>query len=284
LRALTEQKKRNETITYMAEVKEAIISFAKIHGRLPCADKNMDGIEDKGCYSGLLPYVTLNVRPVDSYSGHLKYEVNEDLAQNRCTTCKALRNGLYGNPKVVDVDATSKAFSVAAVIVSSGRMDADNDGNVFDKIDKGAFRGDNTDGRPNYIRYPPVNEFDDIVRYIGAYEIYSGVCEFLSLAVNNMSSKTVYIYNVNEKIDIGRLKGGQSGLYSILSGAKIEIRDRPNGRGHIVTSNPPTPIILSGTGATIYVKDVSNFFPKSQSGYKGVTKLKEPPIQRLRLR
>jgi len=284
LRALTEQKKRNETLSYMAEVKDSIISYAKIHGRLPLADGNMDGIEDRNCYSGLLPYITLNVKPVDSYSGHLKYEINEDLGQDKYTTCRALKNGLYGHPKVVDADATPEAFSVAAVIISSGRMDADNDGREFDKITKGSFRGDNTDGRPNYIRYPPVETFDDIVRYIGSYELYNAVCEYLSLAINNKTSKTVYVYNVNEGIDIGSLRGGESELYEILSGTRIEIRNMPDGRGHIVNSTPPTPIILSGTGLTIYIGSFSSSFQESQSSYKGGVRLKGRPLRKHRLR
>ena len=253
LRMLTEQKKRNETISYMGEVKDVLVGFANINGRLPWADINNDGEEDPGAYSGFLPYVTLNVRPVDAYSRHLKYETNRNLVHNRFTTCNALRNGLTGYPKVVDSDGSSMAFSVAVVIVSAGSKDADNDNNVFDRITRGPFTGDNTDGRPNYIRYPPVNGFDDIVRYISPYELYSKICEFLKLAVNNKSSKTVYVYNATQGTDVGSLRPGKSALYNLISGSKIEIRDMPRGGGHIVNSSPPTPIILSGTGATINI-------------------------------
>ncbi len=278
LRAITEQKKRNETISYMEEVKKSLISYVKIHGRLPWADVNNDGIEDRYSYYGFLPYVTLNISPVDAYSRHLKYEINKALGKDRFTTCNSLKQGLHGYPKVVDSDASPKPFTVAAVIVSAGRMDADNDNNVFDKITKGSFTGDNTDGRPNYIRYPPVNGFDDIVRYIGAYEIYADVCEFLSLAVNNRTANTIYIYNASTGNDIGILIAGKNGLYSILSGSKIEIRNMPHGRGHIVDSNPQTPIILSGTGATIYV-GLSSSSRGSQLGYTGGVKWKGPPVQ-----
>ncbi|RLB08731.1 MAG: hypothetical protein DRG27_05325 [Deltaproteobacteria bacterium] len=267
-RSLMEQKKRNETISYMKEVKEVLISYAKIYGRLPFADTDGDGVEDSNSYYGFLPYVTLSVSPVDSYSRHLKYEVNRNLTIDKNTTCTTIRSGLVGNPKVVDSDGSTKPFSVAAVIVSAGRGDADNDGDVFDKISSGSFTGDNTDGRPNYIRYPPINSFDDIVRYISGYEIYSKVCEFLDLAVNNKSLKTIYIYNATQGTDIGSLKPGRSGLYHILSGSKIEIRDKAGGRGSIVDSQPPTPIILSGSGATINV-GISSSSQSSRSGYKG---------------
>ena len=276
-RALIEQKKRNETISYMKELKKVLINYASIHGRLPFADTDGDGVEDSGSYYGFLPYVTLSVTPVDSYSRHLKYEVNRNLTIDKNTTCKTIRSGLVGNPKVVDSDGSTKPFSVAAIIVSAGGGDADNDGDVFDKISSGSFTGDNTDGRPNYIRYPPVNSFDDIVRYISGYEIYSKVCEFLDLAVNNKSSKTIYIYNATQGEDIGSLKPGRSGLYHILSGSKIEIRDKSGGRGKIVDSDPPTPIILSGSGATI---NISSSSQSSQSGYRGGVKWIKPPPRR----
>ncbi len=253
LRSLMEQKKRNETISYIKEAKEVVINYARIYGRLPFADTNGDGVEDSGSYHGFFPYVTLSISPVDSYSRHLGYEVNRNLTIDKDTTCRTIRSGLTGNPKVVDADGSTTPFSVAAVIVSAGSRDADNDGNVFDKISSGSFTGDNTDGRPNYIRYPPVNNFDDIVRYISCYEIYSGLCEFLDLAVNNKGSKTIYLYNATQGTDIGSLKPGKSGLYHILSGSKIEIRDKSGGGGNIVDSDPPTPIILSGSGATINV-------------------------------
>jgi len=44
LRSLMEQKKRDETISYMKQVKEVLINYARIYGRLPFADTNGDGI------------------------------------------------------------------------------------------------------------------------------------------------------------------------------------------------------------------------------------------------
>lgn len=251
LSALIKQKKRSSTISYMEDVKKAIINFSEIHGRLPFADRNGDGIEDGNTYSGLLPYATLGVRPVDSYSRRLKYELNRSLGSDRYTTCNALKNGISGDPKVVDANGSSKAFSVSFVIVSAGARDADMDGNVFDKITSGSYTGDNTNGRPNYICHPPTNGFDDIVIYAGPYEIYSKICEFVNVAVNNKSNKTIYIYDETHGIDIGRLSSGRSGIYQVLSGTRIEIRSGAHGGGSIINSNPPTPIIVAGRGITI---------------------------------
>ena len=83
---------------------------------------------------------------------------------------------------MVDADGASTSFSIAAIIISAGPMDADSDGNVFDAITSGPYQGDNTDGNPNYIRHPPTDTFDDLVSYIGGNELYGEICEYLDLA------------------------------------------------------------------------------------------------------
>ncbi len=280
-RATLEQKKRNETIAYIEEAKEAIKSYVKIYGRFPYADSDGDGKEDIGSRSGNLPYVTLRIKPVDSYSRHLKYEVNRSLTKDRFNTCRSIKNGISGYPKVVDSDAGKDAFSVAAVILSAGKMDADRDGSPFDKLQKDGFQGDNTDGRPNYIRYPPTDDFDDILRYISPYEIYGQICEFVSLAVNNSSALPVYVFNATEMTDLGKVPPKSNRLYEVLSGTKIEIRNKSHGGGKIVNSDPMTPIIISGRGLTI---NISSSSQKSLSGYKVEKELRLLPIRRLRLR
>lgn len=250
---LTKKKLRDETIDYLEKSKDALISFASINGRLPWADTDGDGVENSGGTSGNLPYSTLNLMPTDSYKRPVKYEVNSNLTLNRQLSCGALRAGISGNPRVVDSDGSTSAFSVSAILISSGPMDADGDGNLYDAINTGTHQGDNTDGVPNYIRHPPIDTFDDLVRYIGTNELYKEICEFLVLAVNNNSAGTIYVYNATAGADLGSISSGGNGSYDIISGTRIEIRDAPSGGGSIVTSTPPTPIILSGNGCTINV-------------------------------
>ncbi len=250
---LTKKKLRDETIDYLDKSREALISFASINGRFPWADTDGDGVEDSGSTSGDLPYVTLNLMPTDSYKRPVKYEVNSSLTTNRQLSCGALRAGISGSPSVVDSDGSTSAFSVAAIVISSGPTDADGDGNLYDAVTSGTHQGDNTDGVPNYIRHPPIDTFDDLVRYIGTNELYREICEFLVLAVNNNSSGTVYVYNRTAGVDLGSISSGGNGSYDIISGTQIEVRDAPGGSGSIVTSTPPTPIILAGNGCTIDV-------------------------------
>ena len=134
-------------------------------------------------------------------------------------------------------------------------MDADSDGNVFDDINSGTHQGDNRDGAPNYLRYPPAGPFDDLVVYIGEHELYGHVCEYLTLAVNNNSASTIYIYDQTRGMDLGNItSGGAPASYEIMSGTRIEIWTGANGTGSIVTpTTPPTPIILAGKGSTINI-------------------------------
>lgn len=250
---LTKRKARNETVDYLKEVKGALISYANINGRLPWADTDGDGNENSGATSGDLPYSTLGARPKDSYIRLLTYALNTNLGTDRGTTCGALRASLSGNPLVVDADGASTSFSIAAIIISAGPMDADSDGNVFDDITSGPYQGDNTDGNPNYIRHPPTDTFDDLVSYIGGNELYGEICEYLDLAVNNNSGSTVYVYNQTQGSDIGSIGSPGTGSFNIISGTHIEIRTASGGGGSIVTSIPPTPITLAGKGCTINI-------------------------------
>lgn len=254
---LTKRKARNESIDYLKQAKQAVVSYASIHGKLPWADTDGDGIGNNNATSGTLPYLDLEVRPTDPYRRALRYELNNNLGTDRPTSCNTLKTGFSSGPRVIDADGTATPFYVAAILVSSGPMDLDSDGDVFDAITSGPHQGDNTDGAPNYLRHPPNNTFDDLVVYIGGNELYGNLCEYLSLAVNNNTSPSinVYVHNQTQGTDLGSISSGGSALYEIISGTRIEIRRSSGGGGTIVTSTPPTPITLAGNGCTILVSN-----------------------------
>lgn len=249
---LTERKARNESIDYLHQAREALLSHASTQGVLPWADTDQDGTGD-GTTSGGFPYLDLKLRPTDFYKRALRYELNPNLSTNLQTTCSALKTGLSGAPDVVDGDGSSTAFPVAAILVSSGPMDADGDGDPLDEITSGTHQGDNTDGAPNYLRFPPNETFDDLAIYIGEHELYSELCEYLTLAVINSSASTVYVYNHTAGGNLGTLIAGASGSYQVLSGTQVSVRDANNGGGSPVVSSPNTPIFVAGRGYTIDV-------------------------------
>jgi prepilin-type N-terminal cleavage/methylation domain-containing protein len=251
---LTQRKARNETIDYLKETKEALISYANINGKLPWADTDGDGNQNNNATSGTLPYLDLQVRPSDPYKRVLRYGINSNLGTDRPTTCNALKAGLSSGPRVVDGDGAATSLYIAAILISSGPMDLDSDGNVFDAITSGSHQGDNTDGTPNYIRHTPIDTFDDLVVYIGGNELYGNLCEYLTLAVNNGTGEpTAYVRDTNQGIDLGSIGGGGSALYEIISGTRIEIWSSAGGGGGIIPSDPPTPISLAGNGFTITI-------------------------------
>jgi len=248
---LTKRKARTESIDYLKHAQSALISFADINGRLPWADTSGDGAENSAATSGNLPYQTLKLSPTDPYKRTLRYEINANLGTNLTASCNALRSGLSGGPDVVDADGATASVPIAAILVSAGTMDADSDGNVFDDITTGTHQGDNTDGNPNYIRHPSVDDFDDLVIYLGENALYGEICEYLTLAVKNDSGVTVNVHNLTTGADLSpALNNGDTATYTILSGTRIEIQDTS---GTNVTSEPNSPIALAGHGFTIYV-------------------------------
>jgi prepilin-type N-terminal cleavage/methylation domain-containing protein len=251
MKILTERKARNATVEYLQQARSALISFAENNGRLPWADSDGDGAENSGSTNGTFPYLTLQIAPADAYRRVLHYEVNANLTAAHAATCGALKTGLSGRPAVVDSDGSPSSFSVAAVLVSAGPMDADSNGNVFDRINSGTHQGNNATGSP-YLRHPPIEgTFDDLTTYIGGNELFGGMCEYLNLAVNNTSGVTVHVYDATRGSDAGTLTAGSSGLYSLLSGTRIELRS--GGGGIVSPTTPPTPIILAGRDATINI-------------------------------
>ncbi len=253
VKAMSDLKVRKETLAYLEQTRTALISYVNNNGRLPWADTDGDGDEDSSSGSGDIPYLDLVVKPADPNRRVLSYEMNPNLGTDRSTSCQALRAGLSGDPEVVDVDGSTSPFSVAAVIVSAGAMDADGNGNVLDRVTVGAHRGNNASGNPNYIRFFNTDTFDDFVAYIGEHELYGGMCEYLVLAVNNNSGSTVYVYDHTKGSDLGSISNGGSAGYDIISGTRIEILTASGGIGSNVSSTPPTPIMLAGQGRTILI-------------------------------
>ena len=251
MKMLTERKARTETVDYLKQARETLISFTVNNGRLPWADSDGDGIENNGAISGTLPYQTLGMAPADAYRRTLGYGVNANLAINRYASCQALRAGLAAPPSIVDADGTGTAFAVAAVLVSAGPMDADGNGNVFDAIAAGTYQGNNTNGVPNYLRHPPIAAFDDLAIYLSANALSADLCEYLALAVNNNSGGTVHLFDATQLQDVGSISDGATGIFNVISGSRFELRSSSGGGGSLVASTPPTPIALAGHGATL---------------------------------
>lgn len=251
MKNLTERKMRTETVDSLQQARSSLTSFVVNNGRLPWADSDDDGLENSGSNSGTLPYLTLQTIPTDAYKRAMGYAVNANLVTDRASSCNALRAGLSTAPSVVDADGATTAFFVAVALISGGPMDADGNGTAFDILATGTHQGNNITGVPNYLRHPPLDTFDDIAAYISTNELYAHLCEFLDLAVNNNSGATVYVFDVNQGVDLGSVTDGGTALYKVLSGSQIRLLTGAGGGGTTATSEPPTPITLAGQSATL---------------------------------
>jgi prepilin-type N-terminal cleavage/methylation domain-containing protein len=255
MNVLSERKTRNESLDYLNEARAALVNFAKINGRLPLADTNGDGVSDAGAL-GWLPFQTLGIKPADSNSRQLRYALNSNLGTNLETSCRFLRSGLVGGPLMVDSDGTATAFQVAAVLISVGPRDADNDGNFLDDVTAGTHQGDNTDGNPNYIRSRPTNTFDDLVVYLDRFTLYGEICGNPQVGITNSTAASVYVHNQTTGLDVGIVPPNSSVSLGILSGSQIVLRNAAGGGGAIVVSIPPTtptPLFVAGSGIAITV-------------------------------
>lgn len=83
LAAQLAQARNTEARKDLSEIKEALLGFAVINGRLPCPDNNNDGIEDAcpntnvtATTGGNVPWSTLNTKQFDPWQRRYQYQIN----------------------------------------------------------------------------------------------------------------------------------------------------------------------------------------------------------------
>jgi prepilin-type N-terminal cleavage/methylation domain-containing protein len=206
--ALVTQEKRIETLREMKAAKLALLNYARGHKYMPLANAGASPY-----LWPQLPAAALGTGRNDAWGRPVKYIVHPDLT-NAATACGLLSRTIdqtpAGNngyvpgtrltsPLVRDLDArnfythptppadaasiTPPPFVVAAVLVSGGSRDADNNDHdpgpddvrsVFDAFPGwGDNYGDNTG---TFVRMAPRADFDDLVVYIGAPLLYAWMC------------------------------------------------------------------------------------------------------------
>ncbi len=185
---------KTKAIKYeLQTIKNSLISYIAVHGRLPQADTNSDGIGDT---TGLgdLPYIDLNINARDKYGMIYQYDVSDNLVNtNKTTVCRQIANVYLEKtdinnttfyPQVVDESNISQ-YTVAAVVISKG----------IDKILSGA----NNDGNRTYEmasnRYNADNR-DDLVIELDALELLGKVCNLSEADIS--SEMTIEVTNDND--------------------------------------------------------------------------------------
>lgn len=127
---------RKTTITSLANIQQALIGFAIANGRLPCADRDGDGQEDRtgsnSCFApnfanDRLPSATLGVPATDAWGQTFHYRVSSNFSDDAAdTTCPPtdvnLSFGLCseGDINISDGDGGFVANLVPAIAFSLG--------------------------------------------------------------------------------------------------------------------------------------------------------------------
>ena len=196
LSAQIDQRNLNETREQLAEIREALIGFAVVHGRLPRPavsasdgnERSADCGNDADC-TGFIPWTTLGVKKTDAWNKMVLYSVTREFANST-----PFKLNTEGNKKVKTRDAAgtishlvgsagacSSSSCAPAVVFSFGKnnwgttadgtaladnskTNVDEDANATEKIE--FFARD-----PSTV--PTGGEFDDIVTWIPPYILFN---------------------------------------------------------------------------------------------------------------
>ncbi|MBI1966244.1 MAG: prepilin-type N-terminal cleavage/methylation domain-containing protein [Betaproteobacteria bacterium] len=195
-----EQRQIRDTQKVLEEIKEALVGFAIVNGRLPCPDKTAgaatglndtpnDGVEDFNPLTGIcstiginntsygnVPWATLGVAPTDAWGNRFRYSVTDNYAR-RPPASGLLTLSTAGVIRVyTDASFTTGLTLVSpAVILSHGRngWGAINSlTNVANAAPASLDELENTDDDDRFVSRPPsglgaaAGEFDDIVTWL----------------------------------------------------------------------------------------------------------------------
>ena len=247
-KSVYESRKAADIDSRLKQAKEVLIAWYRANGYLPCPDMTgaIDAIGDGtgdcsagggSILSGKLPYADLSFPPNDSTGRPIRYvvmrqftehsSVTNNLRRTRCEILKSLP------ASAIVVNDTGKMVSVPFLVFSGGPEDRDGIGGLAD--------GDNRDGDSMFEKKPSDDNFDDILEYGSAYEMYRSCCG--SIVVVNVNSGLVsekydQTLRVDQSFDGGSSwitgigsapDGGSTGELDIEVGSRIRIYDPQSG-------------------------------------------------------
>lgn len=178
---------KDKTITtkhQLVKIKNSIIGYAAIHGKLPSSDTDLDGIGNGSGGIGDIPYIDLQIDSKDRYGMVYQYDVNDSLiSSNDANICSILSNitGVTTLPRVENDDGSS-SYPIAAIVVSKGK----------DKV----LTGKNDDAtrvyEMNSNKYN-ITTNDDLVIEITANELWGRLCNATAATPVVDGNITIYV-------------------------------------------------------------------------------------------
>ncbi len=183
-----EQRQVNETRKQMDEIKDALVGFAIINGRLPCpadgtAASGSERITGSGVSAtctlakGVLPWATLGTNETDAWGRRFTYRVSANFADGAdgtgasCSITASVSFQLCSNASL-NVLATAGGATVAAnvpvVVVSHSKngLGAHPSGGGATIGSPATDELENADDNNTFVSKTPTPSFDDLVIWI----------------------------------------------------------------------------------------------------------------------
>jgi len=146
LSAQMDQSRVKATQRYLETIKEALLGFAVINGRLPCPDSNNDGIEDNpsACdMEGDLPWITLAVGRKDAWGQAFRYRVDVQYTAlalpNPPNTVNNLRVRNRQGDQLTNESVNSDVIAVVISLGKDGQANHENGGAIDNIYTQDAF-------------------------------------------------------------------------------------------------------------------------------------------------
>lgn len=151
-----EQQRRNETRKQMDEIKDALIGFTIINGKLPCPATITSGEADSTCTNpssdNYLPWKTLGVLETDAWGGKWLYRVDPAFASSVPFTLTTTTTASLLIQDSAGIALTTTTERPIAILYSTGKnLLADGQNTTFDAT---------------YQSDTPTQNFDDILIWI----------------------------------------------------------------------------------------------------------------------
>lgn len=166
--AQVNQAQSLETRRDLLDIKEALLGFALINGKLPCPDTTGDGLEDTcpntnatSSTEGNLPWSTLGFKANDVWGRSFKYRVNNAFTTTFLLTSTGSGAGII---KVCTnyTCAKTEASNIPLIVYSKGKNGELSLAEMTDLDEK-----ENADQDGNYVNKDAVESgYDDMVTWI----------------------------------------------------------------------------------------------------------------------
>jgi prepilin-type N-terminal cleavage/methylation domain-containing protein len=191
-----EQQRTNETRKQMAEIRDALIGYALIYGRLPCSadptkitGQSGFGTERTSCSAGtawgVVPWATLGTSETDAWGNHFTYNVTHTFADatngtgvGTCATTAGISFQLCSDGSLTVKSAASGAnvaSNIPAIIISHGKNGAGAWSQKGTQLpaSSNADEAENSNSNTVYVSRIPSTDYDDLVVWITPNILYN---------------------------------------------------------------------------------------------------------------